>query len=383
MNLDEETGRLLGTQGWQQLLTCKKELLDAFDRARQHSRAHEIETYHGIVAEAQLRNWLSDFLPQKYGVTAGYIVSQGASEKDKLPAFDVIIYDQLESPVLWIESHPDVSPLGKMRAIPAEYVKAVIEVKAVWNSASATKAVDHLGDLAPLLALDPPTEPYKKFLPWNFTSWVVFFDLLQSERRSLAALNNALPTKLPRGYAGGVVFRGPGLSLETTGRLEVARLANPSEAGDLLEEGHELKRPDWSLLGGCSMSDAKRMEDGDYYQMSLSWFPQHFAGFAFDLIACLNGTKRRLYAGWPSSFGTITSRRGLTENPELPRSAGINPTPVVIEKHLKSRTAQRAGAQQGKPVRSARSRRKQSTLVPQTSKGFFDIPFELLQYTLI
>src|SRR5262249_16659195 len=113
MHFDEATGRVLGTQGWQQLLTCKKERLDAFDRARQHSRPQEVETYHGIVAEAQFRNWLSEFLPKKYGVTAGYVISQGASERDKLPAFDVIIYDQLESPVLWIESHPDVSPLGK------------------------------------------------------------------------------------------------------------------------------------------------------------------------------------------------------------------------------------------------------------------------------
>jgi hypothetical protein len=71
MPLDLATGKWLGTQGWRQLLTCKKELLDAFDRARQHSRAHEVETYHGIVAEAQFRNWLSDFLPKKYGVTAG------------------------------------------------------------------------------------------------------------------------------------------------------------------------------------------------------------------------------------------------------------------------------------------------------------------------
>jgi hypothetical protein len=186
MPIDAATGRLLGTQGWRQLLTCKKELLDAFDRARQHSRAHEIETYHGIVAEAQFRNWLTDFLPKKYGVTAGYIVSQGASENDKLPAFVVIIFDQLEAPILWVESHPDVSPLGKMRAIPAEYVKAVIEVKAVWNSATATKAVSHLADLTPLLAgLDPPAERYKKFLPWNFTSWIVF---LISIRASIGAL---------------------------------------------------------------------------------------------------------------------------------------------------------------------------------------------------
>jgi hypothetical protein len=193
-----------------------------------------------------------------------------------------------------------------MRAIPAEYVKSVIEVKAVWNSTTATRAIDHLGDLAPLLAqLEPPTERYKKFLPWNFTSWVVFFDLLQSEGRSLAALNNLLPDRLPRGYAGGVVFRGQALSYEATGRIKVAWLSNPSEGPEQLEPGYQLKQPDWSLFGGGSFSDAKLMDDGNYFKIFLSWFPHNFAGFAFELIACLNGTHSRLlptFHGFPGQI---------------------------------------------------------------------------------
>ena len=291
MPIDKETGMFVGTQGWRQLLTCKRELLDAFDRARQHSRAHEVEVYHGIVAEAQFRNWLSDFLPKKYGVTAGYIVSQGASENDKLPAFDVIIYDQLESPILWIEGHPDVSTLGKMRAIPAEYVKAVIEVKATWDSTTASKAIAHLGDLGPLLeAIDAPSERYKKFLPSNFTSWIVFFDLLASESRSLAALNNVLPARLTRDYAGGIVLRAQGSSIDSTGMLEISRLENPHGDKTLLKEGFQRTVPNWSLLSGVSISDAKLMNDENYYFSIVKWTPHNFAGFAFKLIACLSGT---------------------------------------------------------------------------------------------
>jgi hypothetical protein len=56
-------------QGWKQFLTSKKEMLDAFDQAREKAEAHEVETYHGKVAEARFREWLSRFLPKRYDVT--------------------------------------------------------------------------------------------------------------------------------------------------------------------------------------------------------------------------------------------------------------------------------------------------------------------------
>jgi len=46
-------------QGWKQFLTSRKEILDAFDRAKQKAKAHEVETFHGKVAEAELRKWLA------------------------------------------------------------------------------------------------------------------------------------------------------------------------------------------------------------------------------------------------------------------------------------------------------------------------------------
>ena len=88
------------TQGWKQFLTSRKEMLDAHDRAREQAKAHKVETYHGNVAEAELRNWLSSFLPKRYGVTSGYIISPGLKSTQKVPHFDVVIYDQIESPVL-------------------------------------------------------------------------------------------------------------------------------------------------------------------------------------------------------------------------------------------------------------------------------------------
>ena len=43
------------TQGRKQLLTGRQKILDAYDRAREQARAHEVETYHGKVAEAEFR----------------------------------------------------------------------------------------------------------------------------------------------------------------------------------------------------------------------------------------------------------------------------------------------------------------------------------------
>ena len=83
------------SQGWKQILTARKAMLDEFDRAREQARVHEVETFHGRVAEASCRRWLSEFLPRRYGVTSGYIVSPGLKSSQKAPHFDVIIYDHL------------------------------------------------------------------------------------------------------------------------------------------------------------------------------------------------------------------------------------------------------------------------------------------------
>ena len=187
---------LIGTQGWKQFLTSKKEMLDAFDGAKEKARAHLVQTSHGNVAEEEFRKWLSGFLPKKYAVTAGYIVSQGVGDEILLPHFEVVIYDQLESPVLWVESDSGLPLEKRPRAVPAEHVRAVLEVKSSLEASSALDALRHLDHLAPLLAgADPPNERYKKYLPPNFLSGVVFFELRKKHEFSRAALNNLVPRK--------------------------------------------------------------------------------------------------------------------------------------------------------------------------------------------
>jgi len=71
-------------QGWKQFLTGRDEMLAAYDRARVHSSKRTVQTGHGNVAEAQFRKWLSEFLPKRYGVTSGFIISQGVPNSQDL-----------------------------------------------------------------------------------------------------------------------------------------------------------------------------------------------------------------------------------------------------------------------------------------------------------
>jgi hypothetical protein len=45
------------SQGWKQFLASRRELLDAYDHARERARLHAVEVHHGRVAEAKLRSW--------------------------------------------------------------------------------------------------------------------------------------------------------------------------------------------------------------------------------------------------------------------------------------------------------------------------------------
>jgi len=108
-------------------------MLDEYDRAAIHASEQPVSTHHGVVGEAAVRDWLQNFLPKRYGVVSGYIKSQGFETAYQSTHFDVIIYDQLEAPILWIEVNRDKSESGRARIIPAEHVRAIIEVKASFQ----------------------------------------------------------------------------------------------------------------------------------------------------------------------------------------------------------------------------------------------------------
>lgn len=280
---EEELKIAFPAQGWKQFLTSRNEMLDAFDRAKTKAKGHEVETYHGRVAEAEFRKWLSGFLPKRYGVTAGYIISQGINSDQKAPHFDVIIYDALNSPVLWIEDDPDTAIAGRSMAIPAEHVLGVLEVKASFNSAAVEKAVEHLGDLAPLLkGVDDPGERYKLYLPQQFFCGLVFFELKREHEYSEAALTKLLGGLGLRGFIGGIVLRGEGHTKPVSGRLRILRSETPIES--------IIHRSKQSLLQSAPMSGSSQVTDNLHFCTMLMWNEPNFSQFAFDILAIMQGT---------------------------------------------------------------------------------------------
>src|SRR5258708_18998180 len=194
--------------GWIEFITEKLAMLDAFERSKIQIVNRPTQTGKGPVAEAEFRQWLRHFLPKKYGVTSGYIISQADAItsrnklKNKLLHHDGIIYDELNSPILWYESNSDASEQGKKRAIPAEYVCGVLEVKSTFNEKNISYAFKKLNELAPLLAkIDDENEPYKQYIPKNFYMGMVFFEYLKKdqEEHHKLLLNKLVPTNFQRG----------------------------------------------------------------------------------------------------------------------------------------------------------------------------------------
>jgi hypothetical protein len=282
----EQEGKLkLGfpSQGWQQIHTARKEMLSAFDAAKEKGKKHEVEVYHGKVAEAEFRSWLSSFLPRRYAVSSGYIVSQGLDDTNKTPHFDVIIYDALESPVLWVEDNPDLSSAGKSLAIPCEHVKAVLEIKSRFSNKTATDGINHLGELAALMSgIDAPQERYKLYLPLKFFCGMVFFELLKKDARSRKALNEMVQGISLRGFAGGMILRGEGHLKEMTAKIDLLRSEREMKT--------DLERKHHDLLKGFCMADSLKVKDDLHFGAMLMWAEPNFAQFSFDLIARLQGT---------------------------------------------------------------------------------------------
>lgn len=280
-------GPFKGTQGWRQMLAAKKHMLDTYDCAKEQDQSHEVSTYRGNVAEAKFREWLSGFLPKRYGVTSGYIVSQLALDNQDLPHYDVILYDQIHSPVLWVETHPGTSAGGSARAVPAEHVRAVIEVKSSFSSKAARDAADHIRDLCPLLAgTDKPGSQPQRYLPSDFVTAVVFMELRQEQARSVAALNSMLIRDVP-GYYGGVILRGEGLQPELSARISNEKYHTPRGTRVGKEESLLTVDPHGGTY--LVLSDPVEKGEGTHLVAALAWHENVFTQFAFDLVAICNG----------------------------------------------------------------------------------------------
>jgi len=272
--------------GWEQFLTARKGMLDEYDRARTKAQSHKVETYQGKVAEAQFRKWLKNFLPQRYGVASGQIISQGMKAHEKAPEFDVIIYDALNAPVLWINEDADTADQGRKMALPAEHVLGVLEVKSRLQSRTVVDAISHLSELMPLMkGEDNPSERYKLYLPRSFFCGIIFFELTREDSRDSSTLLRLTDSVGLKNFYGGIVLRASGHYSDASGRLQLLR------APDTVEDAFSVtaKKERIDLFSHASFSKSIPFYDINIQTM-LIWSEMFFSQFAFDMVALLDGT---------------------------------------------------------------------------------------------
>ena len=300
------TGRV---QGAAQFLEGRARMLSLLDQAKSQQSGKKVKVDHGKVAEASFRAWLASFLPARYGVTSGYVLSQGLPFDSLLPHYDVIIYDKLESPVLWEEQNLDSNVQGLARAIPCEFIKGIIEVKSRFSARTVREAIKHLKNLEPFLEkIDPPEERWKLYLPRGFFSMMVFFEMDKSDALSIAPLNSLARTFLSRSFEGGLVLRGNTHDRDFTGRIEVG-----DWNGDYIKTISRIQWDTRTLLnGGLCLSECLNGYS-DTWRASLSWGESNFARAAFDLLALLNGKYER---GMISSWHAVASPASPIKVPE-------------------------------------------------------------------
>lgn len=95
------------------------ELLFSIEQSRKMIMNHNLSR--GLIAESVLRNFLKSFLPNKVGITQGFIVYQGIES----PQCDIILYDCL--------NYAPIYKYGDFDVVQSDAVFAVIEVKISVN----------------------------------------------------------------------------------------------------------------------------------------------------------------------------------------------------------------------------------------------------------
>ncbi|MBI5304080.1 MAG: hypothetical protein HY868_18235 [Chloroflexi bacterium] len=300
--MEKHGDKRYGFIGWREFHNTRLELLNELNRAKGYNVSRPIHTEHGNAGEAALRKWFSVFLPKKYGVTSGYIIPDVLARNDKLYHFDILIYDKLNSPILWDDGNYDNSGQGRKQAIPAKYVHAAFEVKASLNGKTAEDAISKLSQFNDLTG----------YLPVNFSCGVIFFDLDSTLINKQTILPNLIPCDPIIGYWGGVILH-CSLDEEMTG---IVQLLNRTE---IMSEAKESDNPiaknidDLNIhrdangnvsitekgAGVMAIAGPDQMwhfskqymvsSHNDQNGLMLSWSHNGFARFALDLLSRLEG----------------------------------------------------------------------------------------------
>lgn len=295
------TNKCYGSFGWREFNQNRENILNEFDRVKALTERRPVKTAHGFAGEAYIRGWLSEFLPKKYAVTSGYVIPDVFDFDYKLYHYDVIIYNQIESPVLWVESNLDDSDAGKSRAIPAKYVVAIYEVKSSLNKKNAKDSIAKLKEI----------NSFADHLPQNFSSGSIFIELKEKEVSNRNILSELFRGNEVYGFWGGAILRCE-IDPSMTGLLAfgIGEVGTDGYSPDInlakpIDELNIYSKEDGKLTieeagGGarlcCTAPNTWSVtkEFGPHYQegskiVMLSWSHSKFAEFAIQVVSCLEG----------------------------------------------------------------------------------------------
>jgi len=291
-----------GQYGWKEFHRNRKDILSEYDKILEQTQNRPIQVAHGKGVEAYLRKWLSEFLPKKFGVTSGYIIPSLYNDSGKIYHYDVIIYNRLDSPILWTEGNQDDSEQGKFRAIPAKYVVALYEIKSRITKETIKDSLSKLNE----------TKDFTSQLNPLFTCGIIFIDLKESDVNKKSIIKELINGKDVFRFSGGMVLRYEG-DETCTGKInlfprdqnneikneKLTPLAKgmddlniySTEDGNIQvnEQGGGLKlvktgENNWSVSKSYGV-----IYDDESHSIHLSWSRSHFSDFCIELLSSLEG----------------------------------------------------------------------------------------------
>jgi hypothetical protein len=257
----------------------RQRMLAAFDQAKTQSKGHKVEVHHGNVAEEQFREWLRRFLPKKFGVTAGFVVSPAEAAHSRLSHYDVIIYNQLEAPILWIED-------GKTESmgIPVQYVLAIFEVKASMDRKTIKDAIQHLDLLAPFAQGkdDPHTTLYRLHLPERFFCGMIFFELKGANSSHFKALEHITKSRIFP-ILSGLVLRSDERDPVESAQIQIATSETPTTR----HQGDDKGRI--GLAANFILTESTEVTPQKHALVITTWSHAAFTSYAAHILRLLQG----------------------------------------------------------------------------------------------
>jgi hypothetical protein len=295
-----------GQHGWKEFHRNRKDILNEYDKLLDQTKNRPIQVAHGIAVEAYLRKWLAEFLPKKFGVTSGYIIPDLYTDSDKIYHYDIIIYNKLDSPILWIEGNEDNSEQGKHRAIPAKHILAVYEVKSRLNKKNVISSLEKLNQ----------TYDFKEQLNHLYHCGLIFIDLKEIDNNNESIIKELFKGIKVHGFMGGMVLRYE-VDNTCTGKINMHKLDSKDESStnDKNIRLKPLAKPMDELNiytneeGGLTINEPMAgiklvitsqnnwsfsktyeiMYENENQSVHLSWSRSHFSDFCTQLLSSLEG----------------------------------------------------------------------------------------------